>query len=533
LTKLDNQFSRETVEFLEIRELINRIEPSSFYGKSYFKNPTVFVHGDESDLKSHFDKLKILSDFMLAHDSDKLKRSLRELKNIRTSIKKIAGDELPNVVDYFEIKRFCYFYRRLYDLLNNSEMGKGLVELYAFKEIEEIWHLLDPKDTRQFFFSIDSDYADELGSELEKYRSLDKEVFLKISERLQKLYELPVSNRTEFVLQRSDLRNQGLRNCDNVLVQGETAFSISYRIVRSDRDPSYAAEIERIEVELAKEDIRYRTRLKQWLSIHLDTFSRIIEIVTEFDKDVAMAEFGIRYKCCYPEICEGEIQLSLLNGRNTEIEEFCCKNGFEYDQINIDLKSGSTIITGANMGGKTSALKTIGQIYVQCAIGLPITADCLTTSLFNGINCVYRTSEEEGLSGFAMEVMRIRTIFSDELTINLIDEFGSATNPREGSALASAAVNIMDDKKAISIFVTHFSSPLEFGSVNYQTGFLKSDFSDAINAENIYRYIDHHLEKIEKTEIPKAAIQISRALGLPSEVVTAAEGIYEDYYRET
>jgi dsDNA-specific endonuclease/ATPase MutS2 len=527
LTNLDNKFSKDTVAFLDIRELLQEIEPSSYYGRKYFQDPEIFVRGEEGTLKEHFGRLTVLDAYISDIDSEKLKRAVRELKNIQASLNKIGDEALPSVVDFFEIKRFCYFYKRLFKLLSKTDNGKEIADMYGFKSVEEIWKLLDPRGNGQFFFSIDSDYAFELGKELEKYRSLEKEVFKKIAERLLKRYELPVASRTEFILQRSDIRNQALKKCKNVLVQGETAFSISYRIVKSESDKDYSPEIEKIENELSAEDIRYRTYLKGSLKKYLEDFYRMIETVTNFDRDMAAVGFRKRFDGCYPSINVNAVGLTIKRGCNHLIKAFCLKNDFEYDRVTIDLKNGSTIITGANMGGKTSALKTIGQLYIQCVLGLPVTAERFETSLFDGINCVFRTSEEEGLSGFAMEVMRIKNVFTEGVNLNLIDEFGSATNPREGAALAAAAVEVLDKKKAISVFVTHFSKPLEYGSVNYQTGFLKGTLSENIKPEDIYRYIDHHLKRIENNKIPKAARQISKALGLPDAVVISAEGIYK------
>lgn len=522
---LHKLMDKEAMAFLEIRDLLERFTPQSHYGKLLFKDPGVYFRGDEQSLREHYQRLRTVEPLWRNAQRERIKRCLTELKNISHSLDKLENQQLPTVVDFFELKKFCFFLKRFVNLLEDSD---GIKDLYGIEFESAIWKLLDPRDTGQFFFSIDSDYAVELRKELDKYRELEKAEMKKICKRLERLYDLSLKNRIEFLLERSDIRNHALRKSDNCFVISENAFSVHYKVIKSQQDADYSLEIERINIELDAEEVRYRKELMKSLSIYTDVLKRQMEAVGEFDRDIALLEYKEEYDACFPGILE-ENALAVEAGVNHDIMGFCEKKGFVYDRISIELKQGVTVIVGANMGGKTTSLKTIGQFYAAFAMGLPVTAGKFNSSLFDSINCVFRAREEEGLSGFAMEVKRIRPVFKEGIHLNLIDEFGSGTNPKEGGALASSVVDNLKSKQSLTVFVTHFSGPLAYSEQRYQTGFLREHADVVLNEENIYQYINHRLEPIEGTDIPQAAIEISRALGLPEEVIECARKITIDH----
>lgn len=61
----------------------------------------------------------------------------------------------------------------------------------------------------------------------------------------------------------------------------------------------------------------------------------------------------------------------------------------------------------------------------------------------------------------------------------------------------------------------------------YQTGFLKNHDDQVLTADNIYHFIDHRLERITGHHIPQAAIEISKAFGLPDNIIDQAKKFAE------
>jgi len=516
---LNQLMDKEAVAFLQVDDLLKKIKPSSYYGKQLLKQPRVYFRGDEQELTTHYERLYKLEALWQDAEIERIKRCLSELKNISHSLNKIENQELPSVVDFFEIKKFLFFVKRLLSLMNGVQ---EIVELYTLDFQPEIWTIMDPRNTNQFFFSIDSDYAVELRKDLEKFRELEKAEMRKICSQLERFYDLSLKNRTEFLLERSDIRNHALRKSENLTIISENAFSVHYKVIKSVEDADYSEAIQRINDEMEVEEIRYRNELMENLLSYTEYIKNQMSFIGEFDRDIALLEYKAENDACFPQVEKSTVTIEIDTGVYYDVKAFCDRNNFLYDPVTIHLKEGVTVIVGANMGGKTTALRSIGQFYVAFALGIPIIAHRFMSCLFDSINCVYRTLEEEGLSGFAMEVKRIRPVFQDGYHLNLIDEFGSATNPKEGDALASSVVQQLSDKKSITVFVTHFSGPLAYGKQRYQTGFLRNHDQELLDETNIYRYIDHRLERIDVDHVPQAAIEISKALGIPEEVIERA-----------
>ncbi len=121
-------------------------------------------------------------------------------------------------------------------------------------------------------------------------------------------------------------------------------------------------------------------------------------------------------------------------------------------------------ITGPNTGGKTAALKGLGLSLLMARAGLlipstnnPIIPFCPNIYVDIGDN----QSLEENLSTFSGHITRIKEILDSldnkkGLSVVLLDEIGSGTDPLEGSALAMALLKEFANKSDITLATTHY-----------------------------------------------------------------------------
>ncbi len=121
-------------------------------------------------------------------------------------------------------------------------------------------------------------------------------------------------------------------------------------------------------------------------------------------------------------------------------------------------------ITGPNTGGKTAALKGLGLSLLMARSGLlipstnnPIIPFCPHVFVDIGDN----QSLEENLSTFSGHISRIKEILDSldnrkGLSVVLLDEIGSGTDPLEGSALAMALLKEFANKSDITLATTHY-----------------------------------------------------------------------------
>ncbi len=130
--------------------------------------------------------------------------------------------------------------------------------------------------------------------------------------------------------------------------------------------------------------------------------------------------------------------------------------------INENIKVVS--ITGPNTGGKTAALKGLGIALIMAKIGLFIPSE--ETSIIPFSPFIYADigddqSLQGNLSTFSGHITRIKNIldvltYQEGLSIVLLDEIGSGTDPEEGTALAIALLEEFAIKSDLTIVTTHY-----------------------------------------------------------------------------
>ena len=121
-------------------------------------------------------------------------------------------------------------------------------------------------------------------------------------------------------------------------------------------------------------------------------------------------------------------------------------------------------ITGPNTGGKTAALKGLGLALLMARAGLFIPSKNNPTIPFCPnifVDIGDDQSLEENLSTFSGHISRIKRILEsldnkNGLSIVLLDEIGSGTDPLEGTALAIALLKEFADKSDITLATTHY-----------------------------------------------------------------------------
>jgi DNA mismatch repair protein MutS2 len=191
--------------------------------------------------------------------------------------------------------------------------------------------------------------------------------------------------------------------------------------------------------------------------------------------------------------------------------------------VPLSLKLGGSfntlLITGPNAGGKTVALKTVGLLIQMIRIGMPIPAgsDSEIPLLSNIlVDIGDRQSLEQDLSTFSAHIVRLKGILekADENSLALLDEIGTGTDPKEGSALAITILSELTKRNVLTIATTHH-------------GELKAFAHRHSRVEN--GSMEFNLETLEpayrlRLGIPGSsyAVEIARRYGLPEPLIQQA-----------
>jgi len=117
------------------------------------------------------------------------------------------------------------------------------------------------------------------------------------------------------------------------------------------------------------------------------------------------------------------------------------------------------MITGANQGGKSTFLRSIGLAQLMMQAGMCVAAEAFRANVCDAVFTHYKREEDATMtSGKLDEELRRMSAMADRATSNsmmLFNESFSATNEREGAEIASAIVRALLEANAKVLFVTH------------------------------------------------------------------------------
>jgi DNA mismatch repair ATPase MutS len=146
----------------------------------------------------------------------------------------------------------------------------------------------------------------------------------------------------------------------------------------------------------------------------------------------------------------------------TGLYDICLALSLEQKVVSNELSADNrdlVFITGANQGGKSTFLRSVGvaQLMMQCGMFVPAESFC--ANVCEGIFTHYRREEDTTMKSgkFDEELSRMSEIV-DQLKANstlLFSESFAATNDREGSEIARQIVSALLEKRIKIFFVTH------------------------------------------------------------------------------
>ena len=255
---------------------------------------------------------------------------------------------------------------------------------------------------------------------------------------------------------------------------------------------------------------------------------------------IQKALFAVRYGGVRPEITDGALEL--VDMVNPEIVDLLSEQRRTFVPVSISLDRGATVITGANMGGKSVAMKTVALNALLFQAGFLVCAREAKMPLFHSVKMLFDDlqSIQSGLSGFGSEIVHFQKAL-DEVeqgySLFLLDEFARGTNPDEGAVIVQAVTKYLGDVNAISLLTTHYDKVAEHAAAHYQIIGLRDIDPEAIRRELaattedgvqvIARHMNYGLYRVEgKSDCPRDALNICRMLSLKEEILAKIEAQY-------
>lgn len=190
------------------------------------------------------------------------------------------------------------------------------------------------------------------------------------------------------------------------------------------------------------------------------------EILGELDLQLAMARLASRLKAIFPELNQ-EGRVDMRQARNPLLS---LQHEGRVVPIHLRMGDGARvlIVSGANAGGKTVALKTLGLLTLMIQSGLPIPVEeGSQVAIFQDVFAMIGDEQNisENLSTFSSHLLRVNQILekAGSRSLVLLDELGMGTHAQEGCALAMGFLDRFRQQGACVAVTTHFDRLKAYG----------------------------------------------------------------------
>ncbi len=430
-----------------LRYMIDQLELQSGYARRWLLDTEMMTRAE--DIVVCYDALRHFVEFVERVDKihiDTLLFKLQGLKDIRTTIRNLAGKQVLDDIELFEVKHLAILAGDVAKLLKQHDLDS----VVAIPPLDQVINVLDPDGMKIATFYIYDSYC----------------------EQLKQL--------------RSQMRQHPDQQ-DDLILQAD-ALEDSVRADLSERLRPFATAIEQAQLALARTDV-LMAKAMQMRAMGL-TFP----------------ELSLDGMCRYEGIFHPQVLAAVTS------------HGRKYQPVDIAYGLQPTLITGANMGGKTVVLKTLTlcQLLFQFGFGIPAAQARIDVKDEIYFCIGDEQSVEKGLSSFAAEMKNIDAVIKasrmNKKLLALIDEPARTTNPTEGAALVSALLRVLDGKDMSLVMTTHYD--IEPGKAHCLRvkGFENGE-------------MDYRLVEVRDGEVPHEALNIAQNLGIDTEWIETARAM--------
>ncbi len=504
------------LEKLEYQNILNILSTYSttYLGKEQCLNllPSNNQHDVQNMLRETEEALNILYRCNTPPISE-IADNTKNLKTIESygtlSIKSIL--ELANILKISdELKK--YFYNNFLDPNDFMYLTDIFSELYSNASIiEKISYSIIDENT------LDDKASKNLATIRKKQRNAEQDIksklntFLHSSTYSKYIQEnvITIRNDRYVIPVKDEYRSQIKGFVHDTSSSGSTVFIEPISVFEANNELANLKNEENIEIEKILQD------LSKLFYPYANEIKKDIECIGKLDFAFAKAKYSRAIHGITP-IINTQKQIILKDARHPLLAP--------EKAVPISLELGTTfntlVITGPNTGGKTVTLKTIGLLTAMACSGLNIPASPKSSIyVFDNIFADIGDDQSisESLSTFSAHMTNIVDIVknSSQISLILVDELGSGTDPVEGASLAISILDYFSSNSSLTVATTHYqelkkyaltTNGFENASVEFDVSTLSPTYHLLIGVPG-----------------KSNAFEISRKLGLPDSIINEAK----------
>jgi len=273
---------------------------------------------------------------------------------------------------------------------------------------------------------------------------------------------------------------------------------------------------------LAREKWLYEQLLDQ-LQTHVPALTNLAQALAALDALCALTERSLTLDWCAPQFVK-EPCLEIEAGRHPVVQARLAETSagaFIANTTQLGPKQRMQIITGPNMGGKSTYMRQVALIVLLASIGSYVPAASCRLGPIDAIHTRIGAADDlaNAQSTFMLEMVEAAQILNTATPCSLVlmDEIGRGTSTFDGLALASAIATQLHDKtQAFTLFATHYFELTEFPATHHAA--INVHVSAAESGRDIV-----FLHELQAGPASKSyGIQVARLAGLSAAVLNHA-----------
>lgn len=260
--------------------------------------------------------------------------------------------------------------------------------------------------------------------------------------------------------------------------------------------------------------------LIETLQSYVEKLSQTAKNIASLDVLACMSTKSQENSWVKPKLCKESI-IDIKQGRHPVLDA-CLNSPFIANDIDLNDKQKMLIITGPNMGGKSTYMRQCALIVIMAHIGCFVPAESATIGSIDRIFTRIGASDDisSGRSTFMVEMVEAANIINNatKSSLVLLDEIGRGTSTFDGLSLAWAiAQQLIEKNMSLTMFATHYFELAQLPDIYPE---IKNVHVDAIekNDEIVFLY------QIKDGAAQKSfGIQVAKMAGLPLDLIKNAK----------
>lgn len=299
-------------------------------------------------------------------------------------------------------------------------------------------------------------------------------------------------------------------------------------LVRLQGGGGSAEEEEKLRIAALQEEDRVREELVQELRHEAKTLLEALDAIAHLDLLLAKARLVRQEGLTAPTLTQEGVP-TFKGLFHPEVRARLRERSMRYQAIDLTLAEGVTLITGANMAGKSVLLQSVQLAQFMLQFGLYVPAESALMRVYRAVFSSFgdRENSQGGLSSFGAEILHLNHLMQlvkgGIQPLVLLDELARTTNPTEGAAIVNAVVQYLTEKGICALVTTHFSHILAPCRRLRVKGFRGDASTQHVGIEQLNASIDYSLQEVEDGSVPHEAINVARMLGVDPGLLARCE----------